>query len=326
MFERFVNGNAGTQLVGGIAAGAGSIVVGDAGVFPPAGRFPVQIDNELMLVTAIAGNTLTVTRGAEGTTAASHADNARVEWGMSQGVLDRSFAELQTSGTFGTRPLAGASFEGQAWRATNGPYLSIYKNGVWQVLYPLMPVTPPVVSGLAWVNQGTATGDDSKGILSIVAPASAGGNNLRILKKALPGVTYTVDLAIAPCTSPANFWHAGIALRESGTGKLCTWGLGYDLAKGGLNLAAIHWTNETTFSAYVFSFPCRELPASIRYLRVVQDSTNRAFWGSPDGLQWQLFGVETKLTFLTENEVGPFANVFNGTITAAASFPHLAVS
>lgn len=326
MYERFVNGNAGSQLQGGISAGAGSLVVGDASVFPPAGRFPIVIDNEVLLVTALAGTTFTVTRGQEGTAAASHADGARVEYCLTQGALDRARAELQTSGTFGGRPLAGASFAGQAWRATDGPYLSVYSAGVWQVLFPLLPVTPPTVAGLAWVNQGGATASAAKGPLALVAPASAGGDNLRILKQALPGTAYTADLALLPTSSPADFWHAGLCLRESSSGKLVTWGIGYDSAKGGLNLAAIRWDSPTAFNAYVFSAASRTLTASIRYLRLVQDATNRLYYGSPDGLQWQLFGSEPRLSFLTENEAGPFVNVNNGTITAAASFPHLQVS
>ena len=45
--------------------------------------FIIRVDNELMLVTGVSSNTLTVTRGYRGTTAANHADNAPViAWGL----------------------------------------------------------------------------------------------------------------------------------------------------------------------------------------------------------------------------------------------------
>src|SRR5439155_26078385 len=47
-------------------------------VFPPNPPFKIHIDDEVMNITAIAGNNLTVTRGVDGTTAAAHAIGAQV--------------------------------------------------------------------------------------------------------------------------------------------------------------------------------------------------------------------------------------------------------
>src|SRR4029450_13862649 len=45
----------------------------------PAGAgFAIQIDSEQMIVIATSGNTITVTRGANGTTAAAHSNGAPV--------------------------------------------------------------------------------------------------------------------------------------------------------------------------------------------------------------------------------------------------------
>lgn len=76
--EQYANFYA-TTLSGAITNAATSLVVAAA---PPGGlttRWRLRIDSEIMLVTAVAGTTLTVTRGAEGTTAASHANGATVE-------------------------------------------------------------------------------------------------------------------------------------------------------------------------------------------------------------------------------------------------------
>lgn len=73
--EQYAN-NAATTLNGAINNSVTSVVVTDASSFPASGNFRIEVDTEIMLVTAKASNTLTVTRGVEGTTAASHLDLA----------------------------------------------------------------------------------------------------------------------------------------------------------------------------------------------------------------------------------------------------------
>lgn len=61
-----------TTLTSGIDDDDTSIAVGDGSVFPSSGNFRLNCEDELMLCTARSGSTLTVTRGIEGTTPASH--------------------------------------------------------------------------------------------------------------------------------------------------------------------------------------------------------------------------------------------------------------
>jgi hypothetical protein len=75
--EKFAN-NAQSNLAAAIAAGDTSLTVVNGSAFPASGTFRVLIDGEILLVTAVAGNTFTVTRGAEGTTASAHANAAYV--------------------------------------------------------------------------------------------------------------------------------------------------------------------------------------------------------------------------------------------------------
>lgn len=77
MTEQFAN-LAITTLSGGINNVQTTVTVADATGFPPSGDFRIVIDRELMLVTAVSGSTFTVTRGIEGTTAATHNDGADV--------------------------------------------------------------------------------------------------------------------------------------------------------------------------------------------------------------------------------------------------------
>ena len=73
-----------TTLNGAINSAVTSIAVTDGATgFPAAGSFNIQIDNEIMTVTAGQGtNSWTVTRGVGGSTAASHSNGAGVEGGL----------------------------------------------------------------------------------------------------------------------------------------------------------------------------------------------------------------------------------------------------
>lgn len=74
---RYAN-NPQTTLSGAVTAGATSITVASAAGFPARGQFPIIVDAEIMLVTGVSGTTWTVTRAAEGTSAAAHASGTAV--------------------------------------------------------------------------------------------------------------------------------------------------------------------------------------------------------------------------------------------------------
>jgi len=84
--EKFVNA-ASTTLNGTIMPGDLSLVVANAGPFSLTPQFRILVENEIMLVTGVAGTTFTVTRGAEGTTAVSHNNGATVTAILTQGAL-----------------------------------------------------------------------------------------------------------------------------------------------------------------------------------------------------------------------------------------------
>lgn len=76
-----------------------SITVADGSVFPSVGNFRLNCEDELMLCTARSTNTLTVTRGIEGTTAASHGAVTPITQVVTAGSIeqlidDRTAAQL----------------------------------------------------------------------------------------------------------------------------------------------------------------------------------------------------------------------------------------
>lgn len=64
--------------VGGVAAGDTTFQLLDTGLFPTICNYRIQIDEEVMLVTANVAGLLTVVRGEEGTVATAHANQSQV--------------------------------------------------------------------------------------------------------------------------------------------------------------------------------------------------------------------------------------------------------
>jgi hypothetical protein len=69
-----------------------TLTVSDGTVFTV--NSPIQIDSEIMLVTAISGNDLTVVRGMGGTTAATHSDGATINIGSALNILHLNRVDL----------------------------------------------------------------------------------------------------------------------------------------------------------------------------------------------------------------------------------------
>ena len=94
MAQKLLNSAAST-LAAAITDAATSIVVANSATFLPgtAGSFRVKIDEELIIVTSISGNTLTVTRGAESTTPVGHGAGATVQAVLTAASLAAAIAD-----------------------------------------------------------------------------------------------------------------------------------------------------------------------------------------------------------------------------------------
>jgi hypothetical protein len=86
--ERFAN-TAQDTLDGSINNSVTTLDLDDASEFPSTGNFRIKIENEIMLATARSSNTLTVVRGYEGTTAATHSNGVGCSQILSADSIDR---------------------------------------------------------------------------------------------------------------------------------------------------------------------------------------------------------------------------------------------
>lgn len=98
---------------GGISSGDTSMIVTSA-TGSPSVQFRVKIDNELILVTAKSGTTFTITRGIEGSSAASHSDGATVTHVLTAASLSRGIKQYRA----GDMPPATAGTYDEEWEGT----------------------------------------------------------------------------------------------------------------------------------------------------------------------------------------------------------------
>lgn len=147
--ERFTN-HFSTTLSGTITSGATSLSVASATGLPTAGNFRIRVESEIMTVTAISGTTLTVTRGAEGTTAAAHNSGVAVDHILTAASLQKAVEENLAIGTVeGRLSLATATpitTSDQAAKTTiyytpwNGNRIGLYDGSTWR-MYPTAEVS-----------------------------------------------------------------------------------------------------------------------------------------------------------------------------------------
>jgi hypothetical protein len=95
--EKFAN-TAVTTLSSGIGVGDNSVTVVSASRFPTLPQFRILIENELMLVTSVAGNTFQVLRGQEGTAITSHGGGSTVTHILTAGALAKFKEDIFTPG------------------------------------------------------------------------------------------------------------------------------------------------------------------------------------------------------------------------------------
>jgi hypothetical protein len=127
-----------TTLNGAITSGATSLIASSGTGFPTSGTFRVKIDGEVMIIGSVTGGTAwsSITRGDEGTTAASHSNGATITWIANYAAYNSTI--LQGGNT---------SCNGETYYA-NSDYYSPYINLTG--------------TGPGWVNVGnTSTGSES---------------------------------------------------------------------------------------------------------------------------------------------------------------------
>lgn len=273
-----------STLVGDITAAATSLAVISAGTFPAVGDFRIKIDSEVLLVTAVSGSTFTVTRGADGTTAATHSNGAVVAHIVTAGSLDQAFRDA-----FGLVASAGYPTN----RIQNG-------------------ANTLTASSFTWLNQGSATCVDADDGGLILTTPNETGRNIRGKYLTAPSAPWRVTAHVMIGPGMVRFTGAGtgtvvgIVARESSTGKLYAIGIRSD---------AIWFqklSDPSTYSSDVDSFLDSE--EQELWFQLYDDNTDVRGFVSFDGIHFMEAWNESRTAWLTGgiDQVGFFADSGGG--------------
>lgn len=285
-----------STLSTGITAAATSITVTDGSVFPSTGDFRIKIDSEVLLVTARATNTLTVVRGVDDSTAATHSGGSTARVIMSREQLEKVRNDL----TFGR----GAEPD-NSWSPP--PHRLLDNNG--DVI---------TASSFTWVNQGTSTvTDEGDGL--VMRPQAGTGTNLRCLYITAPSTPWTCIILgfMGPGMIAGATDTAGIMCRESSSSKIETFRW-----LPGTGKVTARYTNATTFNT---SFgTTQDIAYNWFWLRLDDDGTNLTWYHGVNGVNWKQHVSQARNTFFTSgpDQVGFFCQANS---TGAVNWPfHIA--
>lgn len=306
MAEQYAN-DASSTLTAGINNSVTSLTVSDATKFPAAATFRIRIDTEILIVTGVSGATYTVTRGAEGTTAAAHSLGATVTHVLTRDGLLALPSRTVLSGTMASIPAAGQ--DGRLYLPTDGGTI-LRDTGSAYAKFGIFPpnLKSPVAADFAWVTQGTATLTDYKTALTLTDPGHA-SDNLKILKKAVPARPYTIT-AWFTCMmqGKGNYQYFGLCWRQSSNGYIVAPNTGQFNAFGLNKFSSITTYNSSYSATGGDTFPGFNNPYG---MRIKEDNTYRYTYISFDGFGWQLAHQVSRTDFITADEVGWYANAAN---------------
>jgi hypothetical protein len=326
MTEKFSN-NAATTLSAAITTTAAtSCTVTDATAFPASGNFRVKIDGEILIVTVVAGSTFTVTRGAEGTTAATHASGATVIHLLTKGGLEARVANRFISDLYANKPAAGV--KGRLFLPSDGLFLEYDDGAAWRQYGPYRRFKAPPQTGWSWVNQGNATATFNGGALVLEDPdLDATNPQLRLYVRGLAaGATSVVAAFAYNGAASMNGPKAGFCARCVGgtdDGNFTTWGLRLWQTSSYPFTEAIHYTSPTAVEAT----PTYDNKTVWPWLRAFwvkfswEGNYKRWYW-STDGVNWIKWAEDTYGQYNTPSQFGIFIDPMNNANKISLSLLH----
>lgn len=220
-YEQYAN-NAATTLNGGINNSTTSVVVTAGSVFPSVGNFRVIVDNEIMLVTARSTNTLTVTRGAEGTTGASHSSGAAITLILTKVALQNLFSDRSLFGAAASRPAAGVS--GRLYHCSDEQFIAYDDSTKWVSFYRGARMWNPndLTFTIGRDYSGGGTAFTSKEFSKTIKETSVGSSGVGYNSWTRPAPTapYTLTALLSFAHSNAVYQMPAIGFRNTSDDKV----------------------------------------------------------------------------------------------------------
>lgn len=182
------------------------------------------------------------------------------------------------SGTTAGRPTQ-PTVPNIAYLPTDGPYFQQSDGAGWYSYGTMRKMSPLDDSTWSWVNQGGASSTSVGSTKMLLIPANT-GDSLRCRLRSVPSPPYTITAMYLNDYYPTNYFHSGITLYASGTGRLQTFGYGYN---GGMLQAVYNWISTTSYNSTPFS---SQIHTPYTFFRIYDDGTNLTFSTSTHGFDF----------------------------------------
>jgi hypothetical protein len=244
-----------------------TITVTTGSKFPATGDFHVLVDSEIMLVTARSTNTLTVSRGQEGTTGAAHSLSAVITLILTAGSV-KQYLRDNVPGADGSKP---------AMRLVD-------KTGA-----------PLTSSSFTVVNASTSTITDLDGGIVLRKATNGGTQDMTLLSRAYTAPA-TVIAGFRACLPYYSSAFPGFALgfRDSVGGKLNS---SFVLNLPHPTYQTLRMVNPTTADTGGTTHEV-VLFGDMLWLKCEDDNTDLKFSISHDGVNWILMNSESRTSYV----------------------------
>ena len=295
-----------TTLDGAINNSVTTLTVISATAFPTTGNFRIKIGGtEICLVTAVSGLVFTITRGVEGSSASSHSSGESIILILTKDSLNKLFCEENSQeGTYANLPSAEKA--GRIYRSSDSIYDFRDSGSAWVAYGPRWKLTPLPNNHLAsWINQNSAIASYSNGMLSFRSSVSSNDHH-SILYRAAPTPPYTITVLVEvwPILT-ASFNSFNFVFLDSASGKFSNIQLAYNTSTGKLRFDVEKWDDFNSFNA---GYALTEYPITPqtypKWVRLVDDNTNRKWQVSWDGFYWRTVHSIGRTDFITPDSVG----------------------
>lgn len=266
-----------TTLNGAINASTTSVVVTDGSIYPSDGNFWITVEDEIMKCTARSTNTLTVERGVDGSTAASHADASTVSAIITETNLDEYFEELVSH-----------QFYGNAHNAWAGRHRILNSSGA-TITHSDMTAHGPGTSQIGTSSDGSCW----------ISAGSLGSLSVNLASVSAPATPYTATAHMS-MTNPTLVGVGGnymaFGFRESTDDDYLIMN-----ARSISSVDFAFWTSRTVKSSTIDTIPF--YGGNEIWFRVTNDGTTLEAFVSNNGRNWSSVGTDTVGTNLNPNQI-----------------------
>jgi hypothetical protein len=310
-------------LSAALTATATSCVVTDAHSFPTSGSFRIKVEEEILIVTAVAGNTFTVTRGAEGTVARSHAAGTLVRHLLTKGGLEARVANRFLSDIYDNKPAAGV--KGRLFLPTDGQFIEYDDGAAWHKYGPYRRLKAPPQTGWSWVNQGNATATFVGSVLVLEDPdLDATNPQVRLYVRSLTAGATSLVTAFAYNGIGSDVPVMGICARCVGgtdDGNFTGWGL-RQAAATYTYLHLKHYTSPTAVESTPSVDNHQFYPLRLVWTKFAWEGNYKRLYWSVDGVNWIKWWEDSFGNYNTPSQFGVFIDPVNNIQKVSLSLLH----